>query len=1571
MEIMMKKNTPTIGLNMIVKNEAHILRETLEKLCNKIKFDYWLISDTGSTDRTCEIIIDFFKEKDIPGELYSDEWKDFGHNRTKALEYAYNKTDYLLIFDADDEICGDFKLPELVHDGYFFKFGNEHGCGYRRILLINNRIHWKYVGVLHEYIACLKENPVLSNIEGNYYTISGRKGDRSKNPDKYLHDAIVLETAYKEAIIRNDPIYMRYAFYCANSYIDACKYEKAIEWYKTTLEKGNWDQEKYMACVRLHECYLHLKQEEIGFYYLVKAFSYDSQRVENVVPLVIHYCCNKMHNVAYSYYLLVKDFYENIYFDLFELDKLFLDISKYNFFLPYYMILVCDNLKKFDTGIYMFKIIFKKKFMIMNDWWIGNVLFNLQFFIDKVPKEDTTFFELFKSYLEFLENNGYDLNKHTFMKNYEKYGITIEMKVVNNINMKFSKEECKNSNKILIYVGYHNELWNYTYRMNKSLGGSESAIVYLSSKFPKNYEIYVSGCVSEEKIDNVTYIHLNNLTTFLETNMFHTIIISRYISFFEIFPFACSYKTFIWAHDTCLLPYGCNLSDNEIIEKYKEHIDGCICLTEWHKSLFENLYPNLKNKIFIINNGIHPELFQVKNVKKNNKFIYSSCSERGLYILLQLWPSILENLPDAELVISSYYPFPNTDEDIKMKEIIDKNDSITHLGKLTPSELYHQMSSAEYWLFPSIFPETSCITALEMLMSQVICIYYPLAGLQNTLGEYGIRTSPNNELDTLLSITMKQKSELKIKGKQYAESCSWENRAKEWGRLLFEDNVTILDSNESSETLTEFTIVAPPNFIHNVLDEYLESLRTKYKVDYLTDINTLLEKNPSQILVINNNSSLIDEIISLLPHSKISILNTEPLNLGNRLQDVIHKYNKYSHIKIYDYSLSNIKILLENGIQDAEHLPYLYNEKENQFLQNLYNTTDKIYDFGVIMGCGAFSKELKDLSIKRKKVVEHLLEQGYTVNLIYAWKEERDIELAKCKIILNIHGHLDINNVMLESKIFEHIRCDRLLHAGFPILSEDCLYLQDDFVEKFPNLKMVHYETFFKITLEKDIWNNIDKLCLSKTKRKIIDCFTFYNEIDMLKYRLNTLNEQVDYFVIVEATLTHAGHEKEMYFEKNKELFTKFKDKIIHIVVDDFPFNKTNISYDKNEQWVNEKYQRNCIKRGLSKLILKEEDLIIIADVDEIPDPCTLYQLKNSKTPLELNRFEQDFYYYNLNCKREEKWYHSKILSFKKYKELKVECDHIRFLYCDNIPKGGWHLSYFGTPNFVKNKLNNFAHQEYNSDTYTNEDEINKKIENCSDLFNRNTPMNKIKISENSYLPPLYNKYLFNYCEEFKENLQYVPKKYCFIHSCNLANVGIYRLEYLVQKLNTSGCIDVLDKIFIINIGIPIENTFGNKYEVINYSENINLSEIPTINKIQEFARTNSNDYILYLHTKGIRYDKNNKQINNWIDMMLYFLVEKYATCIWALQQGYETVGCNYLVVLKENIPPHYSGNFWWASTKYVKTLHVLSEEGFINRNDAELWLFKNIPNYFVCHLSNVNHYYVDYPREKYEICNS
>lgn len=250
---------------------------------------------------------------------------------------------------------------------------------------------------------------------------------------------------------------------------------------------------------------------------------------------------------------------------------------------------------------------------------------------------------------------------------------------------------------------------------------------------------------------------------------------------------------------------------------------------------------------------------------------------------------------------------------------------------------------------------------------------------------------------------------------------------------------------------------------------------------------------------------------------------------------------------------------------------------------------------------------------------------------------------------------------------------------------------------------------------------------------KIIDCFIFYNEIDLLNYRLTLLGPYVDYFVLVEANQTFMGNEKILYYkEKCPECPV---NKIINITID-LPYKANQIK--NNNQWLNETFQRNAIKLGLSQLNCQPNDIIIISDLDEIIDPNVLKNIRENKLKIQSGySLEQDFYYYNLTTKHIDKWYNSKII---KYLELKNKSpQEIRFTDYPILKKGGWHLSYFGDSKFISNKIKQFSHNEFNEYKYTNEDQIENLVKNKKDIFHRrNIKLFNIKIEDNPYLPPNY-----------------------------------------------------------------------------------------------------------------------------------------------------------------------------------------------------------------------------------------
>ena len=255
----------SICLNMIVKNESAIIRSTLENLTSYVNFAYWVICDTGSTDGTQDIIKKFFAEKNIPGEIFQDEWKDFGHNRSLALQRAYEskKADYVLIFDADDAFRGEFKVPKLEHDKYSCKFGFGTDFTWYRPVILNNKIKWKYFGVLHEYVECVEPNYPLKSvyIDGNYY-IDARTigGDRNKDDKKYQKDAELLKNALETET--DAGLKARYAFYCAQSYRDCGDLKNSLKYYLIRTTLGCFDEEIYVSYYNAGKIMIGLNHSE-------------------------------------------------------------------------------------------------------------------------------------------------------------------------------------------------------------------------------------------------------------------------------------------------------------------------------------------------------------------------------------------------------------------------------------------------------------------------------------------------------------------------------------------------------------------------------------------------------------------------------------------------------------------------------------------------------------------------------------------------------------------------------------------------------------------------------------------------------------------------------------------------------------------------------------------------------------------------------------------------------------------------------------------------------------------------------------------------------------------------------------------------------------------------------------------------------------------------------------------------------------------------------------------------------------------------------------------------------------
>jgi beta-1,4-mannosyl-glycoprotein beta-1,4-N-acetylglucosaminyltransferase len=220
----------------------------------------------------------------------------------------------------------------------------------------------------------------------------------------------------------------------------------------------------------------------------------------------------------------------------------------------------------------------------------------------------------------------------------------------------------------------------------------------------------------------------------------------------------------------------------------------------------------------------------------------------------------------------------------------------------------------------------------------------------------------------------------------------------------------------------------------------------------------------------------------------------------------------------------------------------------------------------------------------------------------------------------------------------------------------------------------------------------------------IYDCVTFFNEIDLLELRFTELNDVVDRFVVVEAPITFSGDIKPLLFSENTQRFDQWKERIIHVVVEDMP--------GGSDPWIRENFQRDAIARGLAGA--KPWDEIIISDCDEVPHPEAIRSWDPSSGPC---CFNQLFSYYWINCIKGE-WKGSRISRFDQMEQI-GGANSLRMHQYPAIPNGGWHFSFLGGPEAIRAKIEAYSHQELNISEFKTESYLQQVTSIGIDLFGR------------------------------------------------------------------------------------------------------------------------------------------------------------------------------------------------------------------------------------------------------------
>ena len=289
---------------------------------------------------------------------------------------------------------------------------------------------------------------------------------------------------------------------------------------------------------------------------------------------------------------------------------------------------------------------------------------------------------------------------------------------------------------------------------------------------------------------------------------------------------------------------------------------------------------------------------------------------------------------------------------------------------------------------------------------------------------------------------------------------------------------------------------------------------------------------------------------------------------------------------------------------------------------------------------------------------------------------------------------------------------------------------------------------------------------------KIFDCFMYFDEEVVLDLRLNTLNEYVDYFVIIESEFTHRGEKRKLKFNHKK--FEKFKNKIIYKVFSTPPEKIEIINNSDNEKIKGNKYimnaikrengQRNFIEEGLYNA--KKDDIILISDVDEIPN---LAEIDFGKLHEKILMFRQEMFYYKFNlklpgtiwtgtkgCRKKDllspQWLRN--IKDRKYSKLRLDILFSKKKYnsIKFIDNGGWHFTNIKTAEEIHHKLKSYLHHiEFDLKPLTTK-QINDIIINKQAIYDLSIDQKINKIGSGNKLVKYDFEKLPIYLKQNKEN---------------------------------------------------------------------------------------------------------------------------------------------------------------------------------------------------------------------------
>jgi tetratricopeptide (TPR) repeat protein len=734
-----------LHLCIMVKNGGPQFEDMLQH--NKKQCDRWTILDTGSTDRTVEIIHNTMDE--TRGHLYEEPFINFRDSRNRCLDLAGTSCAFTIMLDDTYRLRGNLRdFLEIVRgdqfaDSFTLMIENDDTIyGSNRLMKSTSMLRYMYR--IHEVLS-VKNNKNVT-IPKEYAYIKDHSYDymEKRTLERKKSDILLLLEE-----ITDDPDNPRSYYYLAQTYYLLKDYEKAFYYFTIRAGMEGFIQERIDALfesARIAYFRLHKPWEECLLLF-EKCYMMDMSRPESVYFIGLHYYLENDYERAFPYFRRGLE----IGFPLHCQYSLRPTLSFH--FLPKLLTKICYKLKEYKTGEESSSLFLKHNDSRADSYdeivsW--NAIFKK---LNEIPCEMVPIDTGDKPVLCFVADGGFDS-------------------------------------------------WNGESIYHSGVGGAETYIIEMARHIQKSghYQVIVFCQCSEEGIvEGVRYHSIADYVSYLHTKQRRDVcIISR---FSEYIPVTYGHFDSIYfvVHD---------LSPSGIVIPIHPSLKKIMCLTEWHARYFINQFSILKPLVTTCYYGIDIDAFTVQENKNAHQFIYTSFANRGLLPLLQMWPTIQTIQPLATLHIytdlnnewvNAHYPKQINDiKELKIK--YSSYNTICWHGWVNKSTLYNAWKKSDIWFYPCVFMETFCLSALEAAISKTFVITNGLAALEHTVGGRGL-VLPVAAIDDVYSNEWKdrvireitpyllgektvEKNDYIERNYQWAMQQTWSTRARECVEMM-------------------------------------------------------------------------------------------------------------------------------------------------------------------------------------------------------------------------------------------------------------------------------------------------------------------------------------------------------------------------------------------------------------------------------------------------------------------------------------------------------------------------------------------------------------------------------------------------------------------------------------------------------------------------------------------------------------------------------------------------------------------------------------------------------------------